>query len=65
MIQLQPIIDRNKALLEQDTEASITYAALECRLALEKVVYDRLRQRHAYNRTTSCAGGSRAQSSIH
>lgn len=48
MIQLQPIIDRIKALLEQDTEASMTYAALECRLALEKVVYDRLRQRHAY-----------------
>lgn len=48
MIQLQPIIDRIKALLEQDTEASLTYAALECRLALEKVVYDRLRQRHAY-----------------
>lgn len=48
MIQLQPIISRIEALLEQDTEASMTYAELECRLALEKVVYDRLRQRHAY-----------------
>lgn len=38
MIQLQPIIDRIKALLDQDTEASTTYAALESRLALEKVV---------------------------
>lgn len=48
MIQLQPNIDRIKALLEQDTDASVTYAALEARLALEKVVYDRLRQRHEY-----------------
>ena len=48
MIQLQPIIDRIKELLEQGTDASVTYAALEARLALEKVVYDRLRQRHEY-----------------
>lgn len=48
MIQLKPIIDRIKALLEQDTDASVTYAALEARLALEKIVYDRLRQRHDY-----------------
>lgn len=48
MIQLQPVIDRIKALLEQDTDASVTYAALEARLALEKIVYDRLRQRHDY-----------------
>jgi len=48
MIQIQPIIDRIRALLEQDTDASVTYAALEARLALEKVCYDRLRQRHDY-----------------
>lgn len=48
MINLQPIIDRIKALLDDDTEASVTYAALEARLALEKVCYDRLRQRHDY-----------------
>lgn len=48
MIQLRPVIDRINALLEQDTDASVTYAALEARLALEKVVYDRLRQRHDY-----------------
>jgi len=48
MIQLPPIIDRIRALLEQDTDASVTYAALEARLALEKVCYDRLRQRHDY-----------------
>lgn len=48
MIKLQPTIDRIKALLSEDTDASVTYAALEARLALEKVVYDRLRQRHDY-----------------
>lgn len=48
MISFQPIIERIKALLEQDTEASVTYAALEARLALERFVYDRLRQRHDY-----------------
>jgi len=48
MINLPPIIERIKALLSEDTDASVTYAALEARLALEKVVYDRLRQRHDY-----------------
>ena len=46
MLQLNPIIDRIKALLAEDTDASATYSALEARLALEKAVYDRLRQRH-------------------
>jgi hypothetical protein len=48
MLQLRPIINRIKVLLDEDTDASVTYAALEARLALEKVVYDRLRQRHDY-----------------
>lgn len=48
MIFLRPIIDRINALVAEDTEASITYAALEGRLALERVCYDRLRQRHDY-----------------
>jgi len=48
MIQLQPIINSIRALLEENTEASVTYAALEARLAIEKVCYDRLRQRHDY-----------------
>ncbi|KPL67692.1 hypothetical protein SZ64_05905 [Erythrobacter sp. SG61-1L] len=48
MINLRSIIDRINALLAEDTEASVTYAALEARLAIEKVVYDRLRQRHDY-----------------
>lgn len=48
MIQLPPIIERIRALLSEDTDQSVTYAALEARLALEKVCYDRLRQRHDY-----------------
>lgn len=48
MIKLRPIIDCINNLLAEDTDASITYAALEARLALEKVCYDRLRQRHDY-----------------
>ncbi|HYI64359.1 MAG TPA: hypothetical protein VEW71_05685 [Allosphingosinicella sp.] len=48
MINLPPVIDRIKALLAENTEQSVTYAALESRLALEKVCYDRLRQAHDY-----------------
>lgn len=48
MINLPPIIERIAALLAEDTDASVTYAALEARLALEKVCYDRLRQCHDY-----------------
>jgi hypothetical protein len=48
MINLVAITERIDALLAEDTEASITYAALEARLALEKVCYDRLRQAHNY-----------------
>jgi hypothetical protein len=48
MINLSPILDRIAALLAEDTDASVTYAALEARLALEKVCYDRLRQCHDY-----------------
>ncbi len=36
MIELKPTIARIEALLEQDTYASVTYAALEARLALER-----------------------------
>jgi len=35
-------------LLEENSAASVSYAALEARLALEKVCYDRLRQHHDY-----------------
>jgi hypothetical protein len=48
MIHIPPIIERIKELLNEDTEQSVTFAALEARLALEKICYDRLRQRHDY-----------------
>jgi hypothetical protein len=48
MINLKPVIGRIEALLAEDTEQSVTYAALEARLALERVAYDRLRQCHDY-----------------
>lgn len=48
MINLRNIIDRIQVLLDENSEQSVTYAALEARLALEKVCYDRLRQRHDY-----------------
>lgn len=48
MIYLNPTIERIKALLAEDSEHSVTYAALEARMALEKICYDRLRQRHEY-----------------
>lgn len=48
MINIPPIIARITHLLNEDTDSSITYAALEARLALEKVCYDRLRQCHDY-----------------
>lgn len=48
MVDLKHIIAKIKELLQEDSKASVTYAALEARLALEKVCYDRLRQRHDY-----------------
>jgi predicted Zn-ribbon and HTH transcriptional regulator len=48
MIDLSPIIERIEALLNEGTDQSVTFAALEARMALEKVCYDRLRQRHDY-----------------
>lgn len=35
-------------LLTKNTEASLTYAALECRLAIERICYERLRVAHDY-----------------
>ena len=48
MIDLKPCISRIETLLGKGDEASLTYAALEARLALERVCYDRLRQHHSY-----------------
>lgn len=48
MIDLDPIISRIEALLHKGGDDNATYAALEARMALEKVCYDRFRQRHDY-----------------
>lgn len=48
MIDLKPALERIRALIADGTEQSVTYAALEARLALERVRYDRLQQHHDY-----------------
>lgn len=48
MINLQSSISTIEELLDQGTEASLTYAALECRLAIERICYERLRVAHDY-----------------
>lgn len=41
-------IETIKKLLHENTDASLTYAALECRLAIELICYSRLRIAHDY-----------------
>lgn len=48
MIDLKPSISQIESLLAQNTDASLTYAALECRLAIERICYERLRLAHDY-----------------
>lgn len=48
MINLAPSISQIEVLLAQNTEASLTYAALESRLAIERICYERLRIAHDY-----------------
>lgn len=48
LINLEPTISQIEKLLEENTEASVTYAALECRLAIERICYERLRLVHEY-----------------
>lgn len=48
MINLKSTISQIEKLLEENTEASVTYAALECRLAIERICYERLRLAHDY-----------------
>ncbi len=45
---LQATISQIEKLLDENTEASVTYAALECRLAIERICYERLRNAHDY-----------------
>ena len=48
MINLEPTVSQIEKLLMENTEASVTYAALECRLAIERICYERLRIAHDY-----------------
>ena len=48
MIDLKAIIKTVEGLLAQGTAQGATYAALECRLAIEKICYDRLKVAHDY-----------------
>lgn len=48
MIELTSTVSTIEQLLEEGSEASLTYAALECRLAIERICYDRLRVAHDY-----------------
>jgi hypothetical protein len=43
MIDIREIVSVIEKLLAEDTPQSVTYAALECRLAIEKICYDRLK----------------------
>lgn len=48
MIGLRSRISQIEKLIEEGDDASITYAALECRLAIEGICYERLRVAHDY-----------------
>lgn len=48
MANLKSSISTIEELLDQSSEASLTYAALECRLAIERICYERLRLAHDY-----------------
>lgn len=48
MINVQPSIDAIERLLTEGTPQSLTYAALECRLAIEALCYERLSIAHSY-----------------
>ena len=48
MLNLDPAISKIEELLKENSEARIIYAALECRLAIERICYERLRLAHDY-----------------
>jgi hypothetical protein len=48
MIWLKPYVDAVKLHLKAGSEQSLTYAALEVRLGLERFCYERLRNAHKY-----------------
>jgi hypothetical protein len=48
MLWLKTYTERIQGLIDTDTPQSLTYAALEARLAIERVCYERLRVAHDY-----------------
>ena len=48
MFDIDALDRKVSALLAEDAPASVTYAALECRLAIERVCYARLQIAHEY-----------------
>lgn len=48
MVNIKSSISKIECLLERDSEDCSTYAALEARLAIERICYDRLRIAHDY-----------------
>lgn len=48
MIDLQEAVETIKGHLADGSERALTYAALECRLAIERICYDRLARAHDY-----------------
>lgn len=48
MLNLAPTIATIEDLLKVDSDSSITYAALECRLAIERICYEHLKISHDY-----------------
>jgi hypothetical protein len=48
MIDLRDAIASIKGLLADGSARALTYAALECRLSIERICYDRLAQAHDY-----------------
>lgn len=48
LLNLKQSIGVIEGLLEEGSDASITYAALECRLTIERICYERLRVSHDY-----------------
>lgn len=48
MLWLNEYINKIQSLMNEGTPESLTYAALECRLAIERVCYERLRIAHDY-----------------
>ena len=48
MIDMRRIISTIEQLLADETPQNLTYVAVECRLAIEKLCYDRLKIAHDY-----------------